>query len=166
MAEDTIDAVQDVLGVTRTPASTRRHCLAGSEGYTPDQWQAPASKYGLAEATARHLSQKFGSEALAVVAIAEDNPELKMLLISGAPWIQAEVVYCARHEMAVTIEDVLTRRIGLQFFSWKLAIEAAPLVAQHLARELGWTEQQKQQAIHDYIGKIEHSLEAIGLRRN
>jgi hypothetical protein len=39
-------------------------------------------------------------------------------------------------------------------------------VAQHLARELGWTEEQKQQAIRDYIGKIEHSLEAIGLRRN
>lgn len=165
MAEDTIDAVEDVLGVRRTQASTRHHRLSGSEGYTSDQWKALASQHGLAEATARHLSEKFGNEAFTVAAIA-DNPELKMLLISGAPWIQAEVVYCARHEMAVTIEDVLARRIGLQFFSWKMAIEAAPVVAQHLARELGWTEQQKQQAIHDYIDKIEHALEAIGLRRN
>jgi glycerol-3-phosphate dehydrogenase len=66
--------------------------------------------------------------------------------------------------MAVTIEDVLARRIGLQFFSWKLAIETAPIVAQHLARELGWSEEQKQQAIHDYVSKIERSLEVIGLR--
>jgi len=61
---------------------------------------------------------------------------------------------------------VLARRIGLQFFSWKLAMEAAPVVAQLLARELGWTEQQKQQAIHEYVRKIERSLEAIGLRRD
>ena len=57
------------------------------------------------------LREKFGREAFAVSAIAEENPELKLPLISGAPWIQAEVVYCARHEMAVTIEDGLTRRI-------------------------------------------------------
>jgi glycerol-3-phosphate dehydrogenase len=166
MAEDTIDAVEDVLGVSRTPTSTRRHQLAGAKGYTPEQWKALASQHGLGEATARHLSEKFGDEAFMVVAITKENPELKLPLISGAPWIQAEAVYCARHEMAVTVEDVLARRIGLQFFSWKMAIEAAPVVAQHLARELGWTEQQKQQAIHDYIDKIEHALEAIGLSRN
>lgn len=166
MAEDTIDAVEDVLGVRRTQPSTRHHHLSGSEGYTSDQWKALASQHDLAEATARHLSDKFGSEAFAVAAIAKESQELKLPLISGAPWIQAEVVYCARHEMAVTVEDVLARRIGLQFFSWRMAIEAAPVVARHLARELGWTEQQKQPAIHGYVGKIEHSLEAIGLRRN
>jgi glycerol-3-phosphate dehydrogenase len=166
MAEDTINAVQDVLGVSRTPSSTRHRHLAGAETYTPEQWKALASEHGLTEATARHLFEKFGSEAFAVVAIATDNPKLKLPLIFGAPAIEAEVVYCARHEMAVTIEDVLARRTGLQYFSWKLAIEAAPVVAQHLARELGWSEQQKKQAIHDYIGKLEKSLEAIGLRRN
>jgi glycerol-3-phosphate dehydrogenase len=61
---------------------------------------------------------------------------------------------------------VLARRIGLQFFSWELAMEAAPVVAQLLARELGWTEQHKQQAIYEYVSKIERSLEAIGLRRD
>ena len=165
MAEDTINAVQDVLGVSRTPGFTRRHRLAGGEAYTPGQWKVLASEHNLTEATARHLSEKFGSEAFAVVAIAAENPELKQPLISGAPAIQAEIVYCARHEMAVTIEDVLARRTGLQFFSWKLAVEAAPVVAEHMARELGWSEHQKQQAIHDYIGKIEKSLDAIGLRR-
>jgi glycerol-3-phosphate dehydrogenase len=166
MAEDTIDAVQDVLGVGRQATSTRHHRLAGAQGYTPDHWKLLASEHGLAETAARHLSEKFGGEAFAVLAIIDENPELKLPLVSGASPIRAEVVYCARHEMAVTIEDVLARRIGLQFFSWELAMEAAPVVAQLLARELGWTEQHKQQAIYEYVSKIERSLEAIGLRRD
>ena len=157
---------EDVLSVGRQATSTRHHRLAGAQGYTPDQWKLLASKYGLAETAARHLSEKFGGEAFAVLAIIDENPELKLPLVSGASPIRAEVVYCARREMAVTIEDVLARRIGLQFFSWKLAMEAAPAVAQLVARETGWTEQQKQQAIHEYVSKIERSLEAIGLRRD
>lgn len=166
MAEDTINAVQDMLGVGRQATSTRHHRLAGAQGYTPDQWKLLASEHGLAETAARHLSEKFGGEAFAMLAIIDENPELKLPLVSGASPIRAEVVYCARHEMAVTIEDVLARRIGLQFFGWKMAMEAAPVVAQLLARELGWTEQQTQQAIHEYISKIERSLEAIGLRKD
>jgi glycerol-3-phosphate dehydrogenase len=166
MAEDTIDAVQDVLAVRRKSTSTRHHRVAGAEGYAAEQWKSLAREHCLEEETARHLSEKFGGNAFAVLAIAEENPELKQRLISGASPIQAEVVYCARHEMAVTIEDVLARRIGLQFFSWKLAVEAAHTVAQQLARELGWSEGQKQQATHDYVSKIERSLEAIGLRKD
>ncbi len=98
-----------------------------------------------------------------MLALAEENPELKSPLAAGAAPIQAEVVYCARQEMAVTIEDVLARRIGLQLFSWKLAIQAAPVVAKHLARELGWPDDQKDQAIRDYVGKMERHLQAIGL---
>ena len=158
--------VQDVLGVGLQATSTRHHRLAGAQGYTPDQWKLLASEHGLAETAARHLSEKFGGEAFAVLAIIDENPELKLPLVSGASPIRAEVVYCARREMAVTIEDVLARRIGLQFFSWKLAMEAAPVVAQLVARETGWTEQQKQQAIHEYVSKIERSLEVIGLRRD
>jgi glycerol-3-phosphate dehydrogenase len=165
MAEDTINAVQDILGVSRKPSSTRHYRLAGVEGYSPDQWKSLAGEHCLHEGTARHLSEKFGGEALAVLAIAEENADLKSPVISGAAPIQAEVVYCARHEMAVTIEDVLARRIGLQFFSWKLAMEAAPVVAELLACELDWTPQQKGRAIHDYVTKIERSLDAIGLRK-
>jgi glycerol-3-phosphate dehydrogenase len=31
-------------------------------------------------------------------------------LIDGLPHIEAEVIYAARHEMAATVEDVLSRR--------------------------------------------------------
>jgi glycerol-3-phosphate dehydrogenase len=163
MAEDTIDAVQKQLEGPVKPCLTRRHRLAGADGYTADHWKSLATTYRLDQDTAQHLSEKFGTEAFAVLALAEQNPELTSLLVAGAAPIQAEVVYCARQEMAVTIEDVLARRIGLQLFSWKLAIQAAPVVAKHLARELGWPDDQKDQAIRDYVGKMERHLRAIGL---
>ncbi|MGC2195044.1 MAG: FAD-dependent oxidoreductase [Terriglobales bacterium] len=163
MAEDTIDAVQKQLPGPRTPCSTWHHRLVGAQGYTPDYWQSLASKYRLPEATARHLSENFGTEASAVLAIAEENSDFKLPVVAGAAPIQAEVIYCARREMAVGIEDFLARRIGLQQFSWKLAIEAAPVVAAHLAHELGWPDSQKDQAIRDYVGKMWRRLQMIGL---
>ena len=54
------------------------------------------------------------------------------------PAIQAEIAYAARFEMAATLDDVLERRTGLQFFSWKTATAAAPVAAAVMQREMGW----------------------------
>jgi glycerol-3-phosphate dehydrogenase len=66
--------------------------------------------------------------------------------------------------MAITIEDVLARRIGLQNFGWKLAVHAAPIVGELLARELGWMEDEKNRAVDDYVSKIDRQRRALGLQ--
>jgi len=68
--------------------------------------------------------------------------------------------------MASTIEDVLARRIGLQFFDQELAVAAAPVVGDLLAREGGWSAEQKLLAIEGYIGKIERQKRALTLRES
>lgn len=52
------------------------------------------------------------------------------------PYFVAEIVYHIKHEKAKTIEDVLSRRTRALFLNAKSAIEAAPLVANVMAREL------------------------------
>jgi glycerol-3-phosphate dehydrogenase len=84
-------------------------------------------------------------------------------LLEGLPPICAEVVFGARDELAVSIEDVLARRIGLQLYGWRDAIRAAPAVAELLARELGWPETAKQQAITGYLAKIQGLIEKAGI---
>ena len=79
----------------------------------------------------------------------------------GATMIQAEIVYCARQEMSLTIEDVLARRIGLQLFSMQLSMEAAPVVATYLARELGWSSNEKDRAVREYVNNLEHKLRLL-----
>ena len=49
---------------------------------------------------------------------------------------KAEVIWAVRHEMALTLEDVLARRLRLLFLDAQTAIEAAPAVAILMAREL------------------------------
>jgi hypothetical protein len=70
-----------------------------------------------------------GSRAQDVLRLARESPDLLEPLIEGAPPIRAEVVYAVRHEMALTVEDVIARRIGLELYDWRMSIEAAPIVA-------------------------------------
>jgi glycerol-3-phosphate dehydrogenase len=65
--------------------------------------------------------------------------------------------------MAMSIEDILARRVGLQFYSWKLASQAAPIVAQFLAREYGWSDELRRHAVDEYAGKLKRMSETAGL---
>jgi glycerol-3-phosphate dehydrogenase len=64
--------------------------------------------------------------------------------------------------MAVCIEDILSRRLGLQFYDWRLAAQAAPVVGDILAKELGWSAAQMRSEISGYIERINRCLEALG----
>lgn len=162
MAEDTISRVGETLGITRTDSRTRNHVLYGGEGFTNDYWEK-LSQYKLPETAARHLSSKFGTAAEKVMSLTNDDESLLQPIIAGYPAIQAEVVYSVRHEMASTIEDVLARRIGLQLFSWRDAIKAAPIVGGLLAKEIGWSADQMRAAVAGYVAKIRRYLIRAGL---
>jgi glycerol-3-phosphate dehydrogenase len=163
MAEDTINAVESYLNGKVTPSLTPHHRLSGAEGYDKNYPKKLAREFHIPADTAFHLAEKFGTVADKVLAQAVNNPHLLMRLVPGFPAITAEVLYSIRYEMAASIEDVLARRTGLQLFSWKDAIIAAPLVAQCLADELGWSEMRKQQAVNQYIEKINRFLNSAGL---
>jgi glycerol-3-phosphate dehydrogenase len=163
MAEDTLNVTQKYLGDTGRKCSTLSHPLLGSAGYAPDYWKSLAQRFGLTALTARHLAQKYGVCAPDVMKLAETDPDLAHPLLEGLAPIRAEVVFAAREELAVTIEDVLARRIGLQLHGWRDAIRAAPAVAELLARELGWPESAKQHATAEYVAKIQRLIEMAGI---
>ena len=58
--------------------------------------------------------------------------------MAGQPYLRAEAVYAARHEMATTLDDVLVRRTRAHLFDRAATLAAAPAVAELLAEELGW----------------------------
>jgi glycerol-3-phosphate dehydrogenase len=160
MAEDTINVVEQKLG-RRGPCRTSDYRLPGSEGYRLDLWRSIAADTGLPEATARHLAHKYGSEAYSVLALMRERPEWKTALVPDAAPIQAEVVYGARQEMAMSVEDVLARRLGLQFYSWELALKAAPDVAELLGNEWNWSEDWRWRAAQDYVGRLQRLMRAL-----
>jgi glycerol-3-phosphate dehydrogenase len=161
MAEDAVDLVQQRLGQPVRPSSTAEHLLAGAASYTPDYWKTLIPAHNLTESTAQHLAEKYGNRVPEVLSLASTDPELGGPIVPHAAPIRAEAVFSIRHEMAMTIEDILARRIGLQFFSWDLAVQAAPVVGDYLARELSWSDREKTDAIREYLGKIARMRAAL-----
>ena len=100
--------------------------------------------------------------AAEVLALAESDASLMQPLVEGEAPIRAQVLYAARKEMALTVEDVLARRIGLQMYGWRLAIRASTVVAALLGSELGWTADQEDAAVDEYVSKVNHLLAAAG----
>lgn len=163
MAEDTINQVQKCLGQPETPGKTTKHLLAGAEQYTGDYWKSLVEKYSVPEPTARHLSLKFGTRATELMELTRTNPGLAQPIVPGLSPVRAEIVYAARNEMAMTLEDALARRVGLELLSWRAAREAAPITAELMAGELGWESEVQRAQVGTYQNKITRMLRVAGL---
>jgi len=163
MAEDTIHVVQQALGFPQTESLTRNHILYGGEGFTDDYWKTLCREHPVSERTARHLTAKFGTASEKVLELTTENPELLQTILAGGHAVRAEIVYAIRYEMAVTIEDVLARRIGMQLYSWSDCIDAAPVVGSLMQKELKWTTGYTRDAVRNYQEKIYHLMDSAGL---
>lgn len=161
MGEETIDRVQDYLGA-RSPSRTWNYLLAGAHGYSEDYWQTLVNDYSVPAGLAKYLAHKYGTAAAQVLELTRADRYLAAPLVTGEAPIRAQVVYAARVEMAITIEDVLARRIGFQLYSWRGAIEAAPIVAELLRRELGWSGEEEGRALETYIAGVNHMISMAG----
>jgi len=166
MAEDAVNAVQQQLGMAVGGCVTRETRLSGSEAYSDSYPQSLETSYAIGEATAKHLAEKFGTRAAKVLELVQPQPELAQPLVDGYPAIRAEIAYAARREMAATLDDVLERRTGLQFYSWDRARKAAPVAAAIMQREMGWDEAHKQREIRDYLNTLSDWTEKIGLAKH
>lgn len=155
MAQDTVDECLRQLGETHRPAQTQHQALAGAEGYTPDGWKALTSNFGLPADVTQHLWKKYGTEALDVIKLTQAQPELAERLAAEHPFIAAEVVFAMRHEMALTLPDVLARRLGLEWLDWQAAESAVPLVSSLMAKGLNWSETAARQAGAAYLTRLE-----------
>jgi glycerol-3-phosphate dehydrogenase len=143
MAEDTVDELVESLDVPRSArrCRTRRLRLLGAEG-------APAG-------TSTHLADRYGSEARVLTALVEADPSLGEPLVPGLPYLRAEVIYAARHEMARSVDDVLSRRTRARLQARDASAAAAPDVAALLAAELGWSKTEAARQVAAYTALVE-----------
>ena len=82
----------------------------------------------------------YGSDRSEIDKLIASDPGLREQLHPALPYVKAEVVFAARYEMARTVEDVLARRTRALFLNARAALDMAPVVADLIARELGWSE--------------------------
>ncbi len=88
----------------------------------------------------------YGADASAVRAVLAERPGWAAPMHPDLPYFLGEAAYAARHLMARTVEDVLSRRTRALLLDARAAAAAAPAVAAVLAAELGrdgaWVEAQ------------------------
>jgi glycerol-3-phosphate dehydrogenase len=75
--------------------------------------------------------------------IVSEDPEMKQLIHEKFDFIKAEIIYAIRHQMAMSLEDILARRIRILYLDAKVAIQVAPEVASIMSKEMNknaeWT---------------------------
>lgn len=79
----------------------------------------------------------YGSDMIGIENLISHFPSLGERIHPALPYRKAEVVWHVRKEMARTVEDVLSRRTRALLLDANASIEAAPVVAGLMARELG-----------------------------
>jgi glycerol-3-phosphate dehydrogenase len=92
----------------------------------------------------------YGTDRDAILQLQEIEPELKEKLHPNYNYTLAEVVWAIREEMAITVEDILARRVRLLFLDARAAIASAQKVAELLAKELGHDENWIQNQVADF----------------
>lgn len=138
MAKDTIDETEQILRGSVSACTTDKHVLVGGVGYTPNSYVELSKKSNLDNDTLKHLTDKYGSRAIKLVFLINQNPELGERLTPQYPHLKAEVVYTAEHEMACTVRDFMARRTRLEIMDWQTAHAITPEVARLLGETLNW----------------------------
>jgi glycerol-3-phosphate dehydrogenase len=78
----------------------------------------------------------YGADYSHIKALKEEDEKLEKVLHPKLPYTAAEVVWAVQHEMAQTVEDVLSRRTRALLLDARAAIDMAPEVAQMMAKLL------------------------------
>jgi glycerol-3-phosphate dehydrogenase len=134
MAQDVVDQASTVAGLNRRDCITETLRIHG--------W--------LKSVNTEEPLHYYGSDRLAINKMIEEIPELGRPLHERLPYLKAEVVWAVRNEMAMTIEDVLSRRTRALLLDARASVEIAPEVAGLMAQEAGFDAEWQQQQVKEY----------------
>ncbi len=92
----------------------------------------------------------YGTDEYFIDQLLRERPELTEKITPGLTYIKAEIIWAIRHELCMTVEDLLARRTRILLLDAHAAIEAAPMVAKIMAAEMGKNESWIQYQIDEF----------------
>lgn len=160
MAQDTIDHLDKRLG-RQVNHVTENLPLDGAEGHEAgaSALKQAAERYDWGDDVVARLST-YGSEATALLSLIAADESLAQIIAPELPYVMAEVAYACESEMAVTLDDVLARRLHLNFEEDSRGVQPAPAVARVMASRLGWTADEAGAQVTAYTAAIEKEMAA------
>jgi glycerol-3-phosphate dehydrogenase len=92
----------------------------------------------------------YGNQASEIEKMIIDQPDLGELIDQRLPYTKAEIIWICKNEMPRTLEDVLARRTRALFLDVRASVEAGPVVADLMAKELGFNKTWQEKQTTDY----------------
>jgi glycerol-3-phosphate dehydrogenase len=150
MAEDTVDALRPYFtGLKKVRTKNLR--LHGVSSWRPGNERET------------HLYRRFGADTGELLALIDAEPSLGETMIEGQPYLGAEFVYSARHEMATSLTDLLTRRARAHLHDARATLAGAPGIARIVAPVLNWSDEETDRQVSQYRSLVQKELSAAGL---
>ncbi|HET7604226.1 MAG TPA: glycerol-3-phosphate dehydrogenase [Gemmatimonadales bacterium] len=150
MAAEAVDLVADRLRRKLTRALTDVIPLPGGNAADLEPFRARGAPLGLPAAVSDRLVDLYGTECAGIHNLGMKNRTLFDRLHPTHPAIEAEVLHAVRREMALTVEDVMVRRLHLYYETRDHGLRAAERVAQLMAGELGWSAERIRDEVAGY----------------
>lgn len=126
-----------------TPCATksRRFPWAPENNYS--EWSAAvnaqASRLGIDQESAKWLMRRHGKRVEEVLRSMTSDRRLAERIVPALPFIYADMLFCARSEMVVHLDDLLRRRMPLLILA-KFSESTLRRLAETVADTMGWDE--------------------------
>jgi len=137
-----VNTVCAQLGVD-TPCATRNRTFPWAPEANYARWFVAAStqatQLGIDQDSAKWLIRRHGKKVGEVFRIIENDFRSTERIVPALPFIYADLLFCARDEMAVHLDDLLRRRMPLLILA-KLDESALRRLAETVAAAMGWDE--------------------------
>ncbi|MCW2804559.1 MAG: Glycerol-3-phosphate dehydrogenase [Propionibacteriaceae bacterium] len=145
---------------TKRPCPTKLHRLPGAQTADLDRFTAEFRRTSmLPEATGERLLALYGTRAGEIQTLAVQDPNLALPVGDVPGLIAAEIAYSVHVEDAVTLTDVVARRI-MTGIGGDLGLSSLGPVAEAVAAQAGWSAERMDREVadyHRYIAKLTRS---------
>ena len=101
-----------------------------------------------------HLLNRYGVLTDELLDLIRETPSLAEPLPGADDYLEAEVVYAARFEGALHLDDVLARRTRISIEAWDRGVSAAPVAAGLMGAELGWDADRVELETKTYLDRV------------
>jgi glycerol-3-phosphate dehydrogenase len=169
MAAEIVDTVTNLLRFQNklpkdlTASRTAEEPLPGAVGWPADDdaskvaAQIQAACGAIADSTADYLANRYGMRGIDIARLVAADDKLAKPLIAGRPEILAQVDWAVDREMAATVSDFMIRRTQLYFRDVDQGLGAIGVVADRMAKKLGWDKAAKQASSDEYRAEVARS---------
>ena len=155
MAAEVVHEIEKSLGRPPSRSPTNRVPLPGGDLRSIDEAMRAAELEVGDALIARRLVAAHGARWREVSSLTSEEPALARRLVRDLPYLLAEVVYAVEREMALTLADVLVRRLRIAYEVPDHGRSASRVATAVIAGRLGWDNARARAEIERYDHEVD-----------